>query len=298
MKLQLKLREPQGASSGPHEGGLPAWACALFVAIFSLPATFAQTLDRPPTPKVLEGIGIEQRLNAPIPLNTQFTDESGHQVRLGDYFGRRPVMLALVYYRCTMLCSYILSGMVSGLRPLSLRPGRDFDVVAISIDPAENSQLAAAKRASYVHSYSSTAGPEGWHFLTGGEKDIRAVADAVGFHYRYDPKTQVFLHASGIMVLTPDGHVSRYLYGVEFTPKDLKLGLMEASGNRIGSAADQILLLCYHYDPSTGKYGAAVMNLLRAAAALMLGTLIVSLALLFRKDFRPGRSAVREARNL
>ena len=297
MKLQLKLREGWGEPSRPHGGGL-TWACALVAAAFAMPVALAQAPDRPPTPKVLQGIGIEQRLNAPIPLNTQFTDESGHQVRLADYFGRRPVVLALVYYRCTMLCSYILSGMVSGLRPLSLRPGRDFDVVAISIDPAENSQLAAAKRASYVHSYSSRAGPEGWHFLTGNEKDIRAVADAVGFHYRYDPKTQLFLHASGIMVLTPDGHVSRYLYGVEFTPKDLKLGLMEASGNRIGSAADQILLLCYHYDPCTGKYGAAVMNLLRAAAALMLGTLIVSLALLFRKDFRPGRSAVREARNL
>ena len=149
-----------------------------------------------------------------------------------------------------MLCNYILSGVVSGLRPLSLRPGRDFDIIAISIDPSEDPEIAAEKRDHYAKSYSSKFGTGGWHFLTGDQKNIRAVADAVGFHYRYDEKSKLFLHASGIMVLTPEGRVARYFYGVEYAPKDLKLGLIEASANRIGSPVDQILLLCYHYDPA------------------------------------------------
>ena len=255
----------------------------------------AQTSDQPQVPKELQGIGIDQRLNAQIPLDAQFRDESGRQVRLGDYFGSKPVILALVYYRCTMLCSYILSGMVSGLRPLTFRAGRDFNVVAISIDPSEDPQLAASKRDNYVHSYSSKAGPEGWHFLTGTEPNIRAVADAVGFHYRYDPKTKLFLHASGLMVITPLGRIARYLYGVEFTPKDLKLSLMDASGNRIGSPVDQILLLCYHYDPVKGKYGAAVMNLLRFAAGLVLLILVTAMIVLFRRDIRVARARIPEA---
>ena len=269
-------------------------AAFLLLAVFS---AAAQTSDRPQAANELQGIGIDQRLNAQIPLDAQFHDEAGRDVRLGDYFGRKPVILALVYYRCTMLCSYILSGMVSGLRPLAFRAGRDFEVVAISIDPSESPQLAAAKRDNYAHSYSPRAGPEGWHFLTGTEPNIRAVADAVGFHYRYDPETKVFLHASGIMVTTPAGRVARYFYGVEFTPKDLKLGLVEASGNRIGSPVDQILLLCYHYDPAKGKYSAAVINLLRFSAGLVLLILVGALTILFRRDGRLARAGIREATN-
>ena len=220
----------------------------------------ADTPDQPQLPKELQGIGIDQRLNAPFRSTPASRDEAGRNVRLGDYFGRRPVMLALVYYRCTMLCSYILNGVVSGLRPLSLRPGRDFDVVAISIDPSEDSAAGRRKARSLRHIYSSKPGTDGWHFLTGREKDIRAVADAVGFHYRYDPKTQCSCTPAASWLLTPEGRVSRYFYGVEYTPKDLKLGLIEASGNRIGSPVDQILLFCYHYDPVTGKYGAVVVN--------------------------------------
>ena len=249
----------------------------------------ANSPDQSPLPKDLAGIGIEQHLNAQVPLNAQFVDESGRTVRLGDYLGKRPAILALVYYRCPMLCSYILSGIVSGLRPLSLQPGRDFDVIAISIDPGDSPADAKEQQALYSHSYSAKKGTAGWHFLTGGEKNIRLVADAVGFHYRYDPKTNMFLHAAGIMVLTPQGRAARYFYGVEFTPKDLELGLVEASANRIGSPADQILLFCYHYDPATGKYGAAVMNLLRAAAAGVLGALVISLFILWRRDMRRDR---------
>jgi protein SCO1 len=267
------------------------------VLIFALCCTAAaDTADQPQLPKQLEGVGLEQRLNAQAPLEARFRDESGHSVRLGDYFGRRPAIVALVYYRCTMLCNYILNGVVSGLRPLSLRPGRDFDIIAISIDPSEDAQLAASKRDHYAKSYSSRYGTDGWHFLTGEEKDIRAVADAVGFHYRYDPKSQLFLHASGVIVLTPEGRVSRYFYGVEYTPKDLKLGLIEASGRRIGSPADQILLYCYHYDPVTGKYGAMVMNILRIAAAAVLGIVAAALLLLWRGDVRRDRAVSSEAR--
>ncbi len=176
--------------------------------------------------KVLDGIGFDQNLNAQVPLGAQFRDEAGRDVRLGDYLGQKPAILALVYYQCTMLCNQILNGIVVGLRPLSLRPGRDFDVIAVSIDPREGPSLARAKRDNYVKLYSSQAGPAGWHFLTGTEPNIRALADAVGFHYRYDPNNDIYLHASGIMVLTPQGRAARYFYGVEFEPKDLKLGLV------------------------------------------------------------------------
>jgi protein SCO1/2 len=254
--------------------------------------------DAPQLPNDLRGVGIEQRLDAQAPLDAQFLDESGRSVRLGDFFGERPAVVALVYYRCTMLCSYILNGVVSGLRPLSLQPGRDFDVIAISIDPSEGPEIAAAKREHYARSYSRRAGTDGWHFLTGDETNIRAVADAVGFHYRYDPKTKMYLHGSGVMILTPQGRVARYFYGVEYTPKDLKLGLIEAAANRIGSPADQILLFCYHYDPVTGKYGPVVVNMLRIAAAAVLLILVVTLSILWRRDIRAARSMPKEAPNL
>jgi protein SCO1/2 len=271
---------------------------ALFLSSAIAGCAWADTPDQPQLPKELQGIGIDQRLNAQAPLDARFTDEAGREVRLGDYLGQRPAILALVYYRCTMLCSYILNGVVSGLRPLSLRPGRDFDVIAISIDPSEDAALAAQKRDHYAKSYSSKLGTDGWHFLTGREKDIRAVADAVGFHYRYDPKTQLFLHGSGVMLLTPEGRVARYFYGVEYTPKDLKLGLIEASANKIGSPVDQILLFCYHYDPVTGKYGAVVVNMLRIAAAAVLLLLVVTLTIFWRRDLRSARALRREAPTL
>lgn len=250
----------------------------------------ASTSDRRMVPKELDGIGFDQNLNAQVPLDAHFLDESGRDVRIGDYLGQKPAILALVYYQCTMLCNQILNGIVVGLRPLSLRPGRDFYVIAISINPREGPALARDKRDNYVKLYSSRAGPAGWHFLTGTESNIRAVADAVGFHYRYDPKNDIYLHASGIMVLTPQGRAARYFYGVEFEPKDLKLGLVEASQNRIGSAVDQILLFCYHYDPATGKYTAAVLNLLEVSAAVTLLLLIGILGRLWRRNLRQDRA--------
>jgi protein SCO1/2 len=260
----------------------------LFVAI--APSVFAET-DSPVLPKPLHGVGIEQKLNAQVPLDTLFRDEHGTLVPLRSFFGKRPVLLAPVYYRCPMLCGRILSGMVAGLRPLSLRPGIDFEVVAISFNPAETPEDAANKRNLYSSEYSKRAGTNGWHFLVGSEPSIKAVTDAIGFHYHWDPETKMFVHGSGVMILTPEGRVARYFYGVEYEPKDLKLGLIEASHNRIGSPVDQILLFCYHYDPKTGKYGAVVLNALKLAAILVLATLGISLFFLWRRDLRTYKAA-------
>lgn len=238
-----------------------------------------------PAPR-FDGIGIEQKLNAEIPLDTVFKDENGASVPLRTYFGSKPVLLVPVYFRCPMLCSQVLSGVVAGLRPLSLEPGRHFEIVAISFDPADTPAIAKGKRDSYSHSYSSKLGTAGWHFLTGSQASIQSVMQSIGFHYRWDEVHKMFVHASGVMILTPDGHLARYLYGVDYEPKDLKLSLVEASHDRIGSPVDQILLLCYHYDPTTGKYGAVVVNILRAAAVLMLGVLAIGGWFLWRRDLR------------
>ncbi|HLH45110.1 MAG TPA: SCO family protein [Bryobacteraceae bacterium] len=247
----------------------------------------------PKLPPELQGVGIDQKLNAQIPLHAEFVDQDGKTVRLESYFGRQPVLLALVYFRCPMLCSQILSGIVSGLRPLSLQPGRDFNVVAVSFDPQDTPATAREKRDEYVRRYSAKAGARGWNFLTGSPESIRAVTEAVGFRYRWDERSKMFLHLSGIMILTPEGRVARYLYGVEYEPKDLKLSLIEASHEKIGSAADEALLFCYHYDPATGKYGAAVMNLLRATGFFTLCALGGTLTFLWRRNLREDRTALK-----
>jgi protein SCO1 len=252
----------------------------------------------PNLPPDLSGIGIEQRLNAQIPLDMTFRDESGASVQLRSFFGSKPVVLAPVYYRCPMLCSQILSGVVAGLRPLSLKPGRDFDVVAISFDPADTPAEAMLKRTQYSHSYSSRAGVNGWHFLVGSQAAITPVMQAIGFHYRWDPVHKMFIHASGVMIATPEGRVARYLYGVEYEPKDLKLSLVEASHNRIGSAVDQILLFCYHYDPKTGKYGAVVLGSLKIGAIFLLIAMSVGLFFLWRRDLRKYRDVSEEVTRL
>jgi protein SCO1/2 len=249
-------------------------------------------------PRELNGVGFDQKLDQPVPLDTAFRDESGNTVKLGQYFHGRPVILTTVYYRCPMLCSQILSGVVRGLRPLSLHPGRDFEIVAVSINPEETPQDAAAKRDQYSRSYSRKAGTAGWHFLVGSEPSIHAVTDAIGFHYRYDPATKMYSHASGITVLTPEGRVSRYLYGVDYEPKDLKLSLIDAGHQRIGSPVDQVLLFCYHYDPKTGKYGAVVVNMLKGASALLLVFLAIALTWLWRQDLRRYGSGVKEVRRI
>ncbi len=241
-------------------------------------------------PGALQGVGIDQKLNEQAPLDLTFRDEAGRDVKFSSFFQpHKPVLLALVYYRCPMLCTQILNGMESALKAVSLEPGRDFEVVAVSFDPKDTPELAASKKQMYLRRYGHTGTANGWHFLVSDERNVKALADAVGFHYKYDPKTDQYAHASGIMVLTPDGHISKYFYGVEYAPRDLRLGLVEASNDKIGSPVDQILLFCYHYDPATGKYGAMTMKILRTAGAgftLICGTFLV---FAIRKDVRKHR---------
>ncbi len=262
--------------------------------VLALSSCGLQAADRPNLPPNLNGIGIEQNLNAQIPLDTVFRDENGASVPLRTFFREKPVLLMPVYYRCPMLCSQILSGVVAGLRPLSLKPGRDFEVVAISFDPSDTPAEAMLKRTHYSRSYSRRAGINGWHFLVGSQAAISAVMQAIGFHYRWDPVNKMFIHASGVMVATPEGRVARYLYGVEYEPKDLKLSLVEASHNRIGSAVDRILLFCYHYDPETGKYGAVVLGSLRIGAVFTLIAMAAGMFFLWRHDLRKHRNLLKE----
>ena len=228
-------------------------------------------------PAIMEEIGIDQKLHDQIPLDLKFFDENGEERRLGDFFGSKPVVLLPVYYDCPQLCNQVLSGFVMTLRAMSLEVGRDFTAVAFSFDSREKPELAAKKKESYIKSYGKPAAAAGWHFLTGSEESIQALTKAIGFRYAWDPPTNQYAHASGIIIATPDGKLSRYMYGVEFAPRFLRLALVEASEGKIGSVVDQVLLLCYHYDPTTGQYGLVIMNIIRFLAVLML----VGLGLMF-----------------
>jgi protein SCO1 len=234
---------------------------------------------------ILKDVRIEQRLGEQLPLATPFRDEAGQAVKLGDYFGQRPVVFALVYYNCPMLCNQILSGMVGGLRGVRFTPGKDFDVVVVSFDPREGPADAAKKKQIVVGDYHRPETALGWHFLTGDQAAIAAVTSAAGFHYAFDPQTNQFAHASAIMIATPQGKLSHYFYGIEPEPKDLRFGLVEASAGRIGSPVDQLLLYCYHYDPTTGRYGVVIMNVMRLGGIItVLG--VLALILLLRR-YRP-----------
>ena len=260
-----------------------AFALAALVCSSTAAAQVGVTAPEPgdPTsarPGLLSKIRIDQRLNAQVPLDLPFTDETGRQVRLGDYFGRRPVILALVYYECPMLCTQVLNGLVGSLDALTFTAGQEFDVVAISFDAGETPAMAAVKRAAYLKRYGRPGSEAGVHFLTGREDDIRRVTDAVGFHYKYDPAIDQYAHPAVMTILTPEGRVSRYLFGIEFAPVDLRLALVEAADHKIGGVADQMLLFCYHYDPQSGKYGFAITNIVRLGGVLTvfgLGTFIL-----------------------
>jgi protein SCO1 len=243
--------------------------------------------ERPPR---LQNVGIEQHLDAQVPGGLAFVDESGKAVKLGDYYGRKPLILNLVYFNCTMLCGEELAGLASAMRLIKFDVGNQFDVVTVSFDPRETPAMAAAKKKDFVERYGRANAASGWHFLTGQADSINALTKAVGFQYQYDPKTNQYAHATAIMVLTPQGHISRYFYGVDFPPKDLRMGLVEASQQKIGNPVDAVLLYCYHYDPETGKYGAAIGNILRLGAAmtiLLIGGLIL---VLWRLDRSAARS--------
>lgn len=265
-------------------------ACALLLA--AAPARARDDQTRPPQ---LRGVDFEQRLGAQVPLELPFRDEAGRRVRLGDYFHDRPVILVLAYYRCPMLCTRVLNGLVRTMLDLDFNAGREFEVVTVSFDPRETPPLAAAKKKSYLERYGRPGAEDGWHFLTGEEASIKALTENVGFHYTYDAKNDQFAHPSGIMVLTPGGKISKYFYDIKYSKTDLRLGLVEASENRIGSPVDKILLFCFHYDPSVGRYGVVIMNVIRLGGVLTIlgiGTLV---GFLWVQERRRARRTARTA---
>jgi protein SCO1 len=261
-----------------------AWSQGMTQGILSPPANV-----RPPG---LKNVGIEQHLDEQIPPGLEFRDETGKPVHLSEYFGKKPMILNLVYYQCPMLCGEVLSGMESALRVLKFDVGKEFDVLTVSFDPKETPEMAAAKKAEFLKRYGRSGAEQGWHFLTGPAASIDALTKAAGFQYQYDPRNGQFAHATAIMVLTPEGKIAQYYYGVEFAPRDLRLGLIQAAQNKIGTVVDQVLLYCYHYDPDTGKYGAIISRVLQLSAGatvLILGTFLVVM-------FRMGSSSTARSR--
>ena len=247
---------------------------------------------RPGTPSTqvppqLEDVTFEQRLDTRLPLDARFRDEQGRDVALGDYFGRRPVVLAFVYYTCPMLCTQIMNGVSSAVKAMPFTVGDDFDVVYVSFDARETPRDAAEKKAAQLADYHHEATAAGWHYLTGDEAAIRRVTSAAGFSYRWDEATGQFAHVSGVLVVTPDGRLSRYFYGVEYSPKELRMALVESSEGKVGSVVDQLLLYCYHYDPATGRYGVIAMNLVRLGGAVTLALLVGFIWLMRRQETAP-----------
>ncbi len=229
-------------------------------------------------PPSLRQVRFDQHLGEQVPLDLPFKDEAGRDVMLGDYFGHgKPVILVLAYFRCPMLCTEVLNGLVRAMLDMNLTLGKDYDVVTVSFDARETPEMATAKKKTYVERYGRPGADAAWHFLTGGEESIQKLTKAVGFEYHYDAKYDQFAHASGIMVLTPTGTLARYFFDIQYSPRDLRLGLVEASSNKVGTPADQILLYCFHYDPAEGRYGATIMNFLRAGGVLTIcamGTMV------------------------
>jgi protein SCO1/2 len=275
-----------GAAYGAAYGATPPReAEPAFNAPHVLPTPDFLNVKGVDRPSPLTEVTIEQRLNSQLPLDAEFKDEHGNTVQLGQYFtGKKPVVLALVYYECPMLCTQILNGMVRAAKVMTLTPGKDYDVVAISFDARETPEMAAKKKLVYMRDYAHPETADGWHFLTGSLKSIKQVTDAVGFRYKWDVYTAQYAHASAIYVLTPQGRLSKYFYGIEYSPKDMRLGLVEASQNKIGNAVDQVLLFCYHFDPSSAKYTMVALNLLRAAGAATVLTLGGFVFIMLRRE--------------
>jgi len=273
------------------KGALARCLAAAMLVIALSCAVFAQGQEpndpvaTPPDvkPKGLENVGIEQRLNQQLPLDLQFRDETGKTVRLGDYFGKQPVVLNFVYYRCPMLCPELLIGLESALKVLSFNVGQQFQIVTVSFDPRDTPQLAAAKKADILSRYKRPGAAEGWHFLTGSQESITAITKAAGFGYQYDEKNGQFAHATGIMVATPQGKLAQYFYGVDFPPRDLRLSLIQASSEKIGNLADAVILYCFHYDPVTGKYNAIIGRVLQLAGGFTVLSLGGVLLFLFHR---------------
>jgi protein SCO1/2 len=248
----------------------------------------AQLTKEPPVkllPPDLSDVSIHQQLNHQLPLDLHFKDDTGKTIKLADYFGHgKPVILNLVYYECPMLCTEALNGLSSTLRMLKLDVGTDFDVVTVSFDTREGPELAHKKKQAYIERYGRAGAADGWHFLTGDDANVKALANAVGFHYKWDEKTHQWAHATAIMIVTPQGRLAQYYYGIEYPPKDVRLGLIEASQNKIGNLVDEVLLYCYHYDPRTGRYGAVITNVLRLAGVVTMTLIGGFLIVMYRKE--------------
>lgn len=228
-------------------------------------------------PPGLKNVGMRQNLNQPIPADLTFTDDLGRTVRLGDYFGKKPIILNLVYFTCPMLCGEVLSGLENSLRMMKFEVGKEFDVITVSFDPHDTPEAAAKKKSEFLRRYKRPGAELGWHFLVGHQDAIDSLTKAAGFDYQYDPKTRQFAHTAAILILTPEGRIAQYYYGIEYPPKDLRLGLVEAGAGKIGNVVDALLLYCYHYDPEQGKYSATILRVLRLAGVatmLFIGTLI------------------------
>ncbi len=251
----------------------------LLLAMLSVTCQRATGTD---TDDLRKKVGFDQKLDEQLPLDLEFTDESGKSVKLSDYFGEKPVILVLAYYRCPMLCTQVLNGLTTSMREMPFTVGKEFNVLTASFDPRETPDLAAAKKKTYVTSYGRAGGNEGWHFLTGKQPAIDALTKSVGFRYVYDAKADQFIHTSGIIILTPKGKISKYFRDIAFPARDLRLGLVEASESKIGSPTDEILLFCYHYDPASGKYTTSILNLVRAGGVLTLVVLVGMVLLLWR----------------
>jgi len=244
-------------------------------------------------PPLLQDVGFDQRLNEQVPLDVVFRDEAGQPVHLGDFFGTKPIILLLAYYQCPRLCTLALDGLLESLRALSFDVGDQFEVVTVSVNPNETAALAAAKKEAYLQRYARPGVAQGWHFLTGEPGSIQRLAQAVGFKYTYDAAKDEYAHATGIMGLTPQGRIARYFYGIEYPPRDLRLSLVEASANKIGSPIDELLLFCYRYDPVTGTYGVVIINIIRLTGLLTVLALGVAIVVMLRRDRRKSRAEAR-----
>jgi protein SCO1/2 len=242
-------------------------------------------------PTILQNVNFRPELNAPMPLDTGFTDENGKSVQLGEYFHQqKPVLLAFVYYGCPMLCTQLEQGVVGSLRMLSFNPGRDYDVVFVSFDDRDTAQMAAAKKKTSLDHFRRPETAAGWHFLTGSKESIASITNAANFRFNYDTKNNLFAHASGIMLLTPDGRISRYFYGVEFPGRDLRLGLVDASQGKIGTPVDKMLLFCFQYDPSTARYSATILGVMRLMAVATVAGLLLMILIFRRRDKRAAQA--------
>jgi protein SCO1 len=259
-------------------------ACIFLISAVALRAQY-------PRPIITKGVDIQQKLNSPVPLDLVFHDESGQTTPLRAYFGDKPVVFQFVYFQCPSLCPLSLHEAVTSLRRVPLEPGRDYNVVVVSFDPSETPALAAERKAGYAKEFGRAGFDTGWHFLTGSQESISRLAEAAGFRYRWDERTRQFIHAGGIMVATPEGKLSRYFYGIQYSPADLRMALVDASQHKIGSPVDYVLLFCFHYDAAQGKYTLAIVNVLKVAGCLTVLLLAGLLYLLMRNERNPNNQA-------